>query len=84
MATESTGQAAGEAAAHSGGMPQLDFSSWPSQIFWTALALFILYKVLNGSILPKISGALEDRHNCLLYTSPSPRDRQKSRMPSSA
>ena len=24
------------------------------------------------------------RHNCLLYTSPSPRDRQKSRMPSSA
>ena len=24
------------------------------------------------------------RNNCLLYTSPSPRDRQKSRMPSSA
>ena len=24
------------------------------------------------------------RHGCLLYTSPSPRDRQKSRMPSSA
>ena len=24
------------------------------------------------------------RSNCLLYTSPSPRDRQKSRMPSSA
>ena len=24
------------------------------------------------------------RRNCLLYTSPSPRDRQKSRMPSSA
>ena len=29
---------------------------------------------------------IEDRHHrgCLLYTSPSPRDRQKSRMPSSA
>ena len=27
---------------------------------------------------------LEALHNCLLYTSPSPRDRQKSRMPSSA
>ena len=26
----------------------------------------------------------DDRHSCLLYTSPSPRDRQKSRMPSSA
>ena len=25
-----------------------------------------------------------DANNCLLYTSPSPRDRQKSRMPSSA
>ena len=29
-----------------------------------------------------LSGA--DLRNCLLYTSPSPRDRQKSRMPSSA
>ena len=27
---------------------------------------------------------LAKRYNCLLYTSPSPRDRQKSRMPSSA
>ena len=27
---------------------------------------------------------LEARYSCLLYTSPSPRDRQKSRMPSSA
>ena len=26
----------------------------------------------------------EERITCLLYTSPSPRDRQKSRMPSSA
>ena len=26
----------------------------------------------------------EHAYNCLLYTSPSPRDRQKSRMPSSA
>ena len=26
----------------------------------------------------------ETKHTCLLYTSPSPRDRQKSRMPSSA
>ena len=28
--------------------------------------------------------AMEYKHICLLYTSPSPRDRQKSRMPSSA
>ena len=38
-----------------------------------------------------VANALSDRHHllvqagtCLLYTSPSPRDRQKSRMPSSA
>ena len=29
-------------------------------------------------------GALARRHICLLYTSPSPRDRTRSRMPSSA
>jgi len=68
MATETTGQAEGAAQAaaeHSGGMPQLDGSTWASQIFWTALALFILYKVLTKTILPRISGALEDRHNAI-------------------
>ena len=30
------------------------------------------------------TGLIPDSHTCLLYTSPSPRDRQKSRMPSSA
>ena len=30
------------------------------------------------------SGAFAGALGCLLYTSPSPRDRQKSRMPSSA
>ena len=34
---------------------------------------------------PKILSTLDEIVNsCLLYTSPSPRDRQKSRMPSSA
>ena len=32
---------------------------------------------------PKVSNPIRDE-SCLLYTSPSPRDRQKSRMPSSA
>ena len=35
----------------------------------------------NGSIDIDVEGA---SLSCLLYTSPSPRDRQKSRMPSSA
>ena len=32
----------------------------------------------------KLGGKYKDAKDCLLYTSPSPRDRQKSRMPSSA
>ena len=32
----------------------------------------------------KKSQILVDVHSCLLYTSPSPRDRTRSRMPSSA
>ena len=32
----------------------------------------------------KFTGTLKDYQPCLLYTSPSPRDRQRSRMPSSA
>lgn len=71
MATETTGhvETAGEhmveVAEHGGGMPQLDASTWFSQIFWTALALFLLHRILIKTILPRISGALEDRHNAI-------------------
>ena len=34
--------------------------------------------------LRNLTGFLEDGNNCLLYTSPSPRDLRASRMPSSA
>ena len=34
--------------------------------------------------MDKFYGDFQALTNCLLYTSPSPRDRQKSRMPSSA
>ena len=39
---------------------------------------------LNGSVQEMIALLAESTQICLLYTSPSPRDRQKSRMPSSA
>ena len=39
----------------------------------------------TDSIYMHAEPILRHKHNnCLLYTSPSPRDRQKSRMPSSA
>ena len=37
----------------------------------------------TGAVDKRI-GRFEQANGCLLYTSPSPRDRQKSRMPSSA
>ena len=39
---------------------------------------------LAGRECPDIQNSLDCYCSCLLYTSPSPRDRQKSRMPSSA
>ena len=39
---------------------------------------------LDGIGVDNVAMVFDDRNHCLLYTSPSPRDRQKSRMPSSA
>ena len=44
-----------------------------------------LRKILNAAAFKKTFGTLEGKKvACLLYTSPSPRDRTRSRMPSSA
>ena len=45
-----------------------------------------LVSIIMGSTsdLPVMEKACKWLNDCLLYTSPSPRDRQKSRMPSSA
>ena len=52
---------------------------------------FALKAVVHTQTMPWEKSPIEgverkylDRVGCLLYTSPSPRDRQKSRMPSSA
>ena len=39
---------------------------------------------LNAHIIHVNNNEIDRYYGCLLYTSPSPRDRQKSRMPSSA
>ena len=46
----------------------------------------VLITVAIIGILTAVAAPIYNEHvqNCLLYTSPSPRDRQKSRMPSSA
>lgn len=64
MATE---QIAAEVAKeeHSAGMPQLDFSTFPNQIFWLAVALIVIYLVLSRIALPRISSILAERQNTI-------------------
>ncbi len=53
-----------EDAAHGaaeGGLPQLDFATWPGQIFWLAVTFGLLYLFLSRSVLPKIGTVIEER-----------------------
>jgi F-type H+-transporting ATPase subunit b len=43
------------------GMPQLDPTSYPSQIFWLAVTFLIFLLIATRVALPKISRVLEDR-----------------------
>ena len=60
MATEAHGEA--EAAV---GMPQLDFSTWPNQIFWVLVTLVVIYFVLSRIALPRIGAVLADRKGAI-------------------
>ena len=60
--------AAGAAAGHAAeavGMPQLDFSTFPNQIFWLVVALVAIYYILTKIALPQIEGILADRHTAI-------------------
>lgn len=54
-------QAQGAAAEHAPGMPQLDVTSFPNQIFWLVVTLVIIYFVLSEIALPRIAQVLADR-----------------------
>jgi F-type H+-transporting ATPase subunit b len=56
MATET--HAAEEVSA---GMPQLDFSTFPNQIFWLVLTLLAIYFIISRMALPRISAVLAER-----------------------
>lgn len=71
MATEGTEHAADAAhgaadAAHSAGMPQLDFSTWPNQIFWLAVSLVAIYLILTRVGLPRIAAVLAERKGTVI------------------
>ncbi len=66
MATEATTDAAhGAAEAGKAGMPQLDFSTFPNQIFWLLVTLAVIYLVLSRIALPRIGSVLAERQGTI-------------------
>ena len=43
-------------------MPQLDVSTYLSQLFWLAVTFTFLYMLVKAVILPKVGQTLENRH----------------------
>lgn len=43
------------------GMPQLDFATFPNQIFWLVVTLIVIYLVLTRVALPRIGSILAER-----------------------
>lgn len=62
--THEVAEVAGHAA-ESAGMPQIDFTSFPNQIFWLAVTLVAIYWVLSRIALPRIGGVLADRQGAI-------------------
>ncbi|HBR69728.1 MAG TPA: hypothetical protein DEA55_10180 [Rhodospirillaceae bacterium] len=46
----------------SGGLPQFNPSSYPSQIFWLVVVFSVMYFFFSRRTLPEISGVIENRH----------------------
>ncbi|GAA0284617.1 F0F1 ATP synthase subunit B' [Rhodovulum strictum] len=47
------------------GMPQLDFSTFPNQIFWLVVTLVVIYFVLSRIALPRIAAVLAERQGTI-------------------
>lgn len=47
------------------GMPQLDFTTFPNQIFWLLVTLFVIYSILTRVALPRIGAVLAERQGTI-------------------
>ncbi len=47
------------------GMPQLDFSTFPNQIFWLLVTLVVVYFILSRVALPRIASVLAERQGTI-------------------
>lgn len=46
----------------SGGLPQLDLTTWPTQVFWLIVSFALAYVLMWRIVTPRIASVLEDRH----------------------
>lgn len=65
MAAILYGAAEAAAAGEKAGLPQFDPSFFASQLFWLAVIFTILYLVLSGALLPRLTGAIEAREGSI-------------------
>ena len=49
----------------SGGLPQLDFSTWPTQIVWLVISFALAFVLMQRVVTPRIAAVLEERHTRL-------------------
>lgn len=52
-------------AAEAQGIPQLDFSTFPNQIFWLIVTILAIYFVLTRIALPRIASVLAERRGTI-------------------
>lgn len=46
-------------------MPQLDITTWPSQLFWLAVTFIALYIVISRVAIPRTGGVIEKRKSTI-------------------
>ena len=44
-----------------GGLPQLDLTTWPTQLFWLVVSFVVMYALMSTLVTPRIRSVLEDR-----------------------
>lgn len=60
MRLSAAAEAGGETA-EKAGLPQLDLSTWPSQLFWLVVFFGALYVAMAGYFLPRIGRTIAER-----------------------
>ena len=47
------------------GIPQLDFSAFPNQLFWFAVFILLIFLVVKRAAIPRIEGIFEQRRQSI-------------------